>query len=95
MRHLPQVEKLLAEISGDGWPANGQQRRQNGRPGGAKTGAGGGLDARVRMFERLASEVARLHFYAARGKVPFLPLAPHCLHLPRLHDNFFWQPSGE
>ncbi len=53
------MEKLLAEISG---MEAGQ------RPGSATSG-GAGLDARVRMFERLASEVARLNFYAARGQV--------------------------
>ena len=64
-----QVEKLLAEISA---MEEGGARPGSARTGSAKSGgAAADLDARVRMFERLASEVARLNFYAARGKVPF------------------------
>lgn len=54
-----QVEKLLAEIQA----MEGQSPE---KPGGRHRSS---LDARVRMFERLASEVARLNFYAVRGKV--------------------------
>jgi hypothetical protein len=58
------------------------------------------LDDRVRMFERLASEVARLNFYTARGKVggtlhffsafggnPFLAVPPPLLWRPILHGR--------
>lgn len=58
-----QIEKLLAEI---------EAMEAHKSPDKAAAGGGGGrsgLDARVRMFERLASEVARLNFYAVRGKV--------------------------
>lgn len=54
-----QVEKLLAEIQA----MEGQSPE---KPGGRHRSS---LDARVRIFERLASEVARLNFYAVRGKV--------------------------
>ena len=62
----PQVEKLLAQIEAEG-----------GAPGSGTTQAGA-LDARARMFERLASEVARLNFYSARGKVRTLPTEVAC-----------------
>ena len=64
-----QVEKLLAEISA---MEEGGARPGSARTGGASSGAAADLDARVRMFERLASEIARLNFYATRGKVPSL-----------------------
>jgi hypothetical protein len=57
-----QVEKLAAEVDALG------------EPGGGGGGGGGGgepaaaLDARARVAERLAGEVARLNFHAARGQ---------------------------
>lgn len=62
-----QVEKLLAEIQA-------MEGQSSGKASALKQGS---LDARVRMFERLASEVARLNFYAVRGKV----------HTPRHTQN--------
>jgi len=56
-----QIEKLLAEI--EAMEAHESSDKTAG------SGGWGSLDARVRMFERLASEVARLNFYAVRGKV--------------------------
>lgn len=53
---LCQVEKLLAEISS---MEGGTKERP---------GNGSSLEARTRIYERLASEVARLNFYTARGK---------------------------
>jgi len=53
------VEKLAAEVDALGEP-------------GADGGGGGdaaALDARARVAERLAGEVARLNFHAARGQV--------------------------
>ena len=64
--HLLQVEKLLAEIS-----AMESSSAMN-RPDSA---GGSPLEARVRIFERLASEVARLNFYTARGKASILAAA--------------------
>lgn len=61
-----QVEKLLAEIQV-------MEGQASGKAWALKQGS---LDARVRMFERLASEVARLNFYAVRGKV-HVPIHPH------------------
>ncbi|CAL8471248.1 g10790 [Coccomyxa elongata] len=55
---MSKVEKLLAEIQAMEGQASGK----------ASALKQGSLDARVRMFERLASEVARLNFYAVRGK---------------------------
>ncbi|BDA46634.1 Conserved oligomeric Golgi complex subunit 2 [Coccomyxa sp. Obi] len=55
---MSKVEKLLAEI----------QVMEGHSSGKASAMKQGRLDARVRMFERLASEVARLNFYAVRGK---------------------------
>ena len=56
---MVQVEKLLAEIQA-------MEEQSSGRASALKQSS---LEARVRMFERLASEVARLNFYAVRGKV--------------------------
>ncbi|CAL5225975.1 g8777 [Coccomyxa viridis] len=56
---MAQVENLLAEISAM------EDRGTKGRP---ESAGGSPLEARVRIFERLATEVARLKFYAARGK---------------------------
>jgi hypothetical protein len=53
-----QVEKLLAEV--DAAEAEAMSPR---------AGPASALDARTRMFERLASEISRLNFYIARGKV--------------------------
>ena len=41
-----------------------------GRP---ESAGGSPLEARVRIFERLASEVAKLNFYTARGKARSRP----------------------
>ena len=54
-----QVEKLLSEISS--MESGGKQQRPD-------SASGSPLESRVRIFERLASEVARLNFYTARGK---------------------------
>lgn len=53
-----QVEKLLAEVGA----AEAEARSP-------RAGPSAGLDARSRMFERLASEISRLSFHVARGKV--------------------------
>ena len=58
-----QVEKLLAEISSMESGAKGRPESAGGSP----------LEARVRIFERLASEVAKLNFYTARGKARSRP----------------------
>ena len=50
-----QVENLLAEIEA----AEEEESAMSGEP----------LDSRCRMLERLASEVSRLNFYAAKGAV--------------------------
>ena len=50
-----QVEKLAAEVDALGDPAD-------------SGGDGDALDARARVAERLAGEVARLNFHAARGQ---------------------------
>ena len=72
---LLQVEKLLSEISS--LEKGGKQQR----PDSASSSL---LESRVRVFERLASEVARLNFYAARGKASseltaLTPQSHHCL----------------
>ncbi len=54
-----QVEKLLDEV---------EAASPN-----AGSGSGADLDARVRLYERVASKVSRLQFYAARGSgLPFV-----------------------
>lgn len=60
-----QVEKLIAEVSSMEEGAAGRPESAGGSP----------LEARVRIFERLASEVARLNFYTARGKASSFPMA--------------------
>ena len=56
--HL-QVEKLLSEISS--MENGGKQQRPD-------SASASPLESRARILERLASEVARLNFYTARGK---------------------------
>ncbi|KAK9821420.1 hypothetical protein WJX81_002272 [Elliptochloris bilobata] len=57
---MSKVEKLAAEVDALGNPAD-------------DGGDSGALDARARMAERLAGEVARLNFHAARGQgLPFV-----------------------
>lgn len=51
------MEKLAAEVDALGEP---------GEEGGG--GGGAALDARARVAERLAGEVARLNFHASRGQ---------------------------
>lgn len=65
------MEKLLAEIQAMEGPAHlpGAEQARAGSAGQTRPSASAKLDDRVRMFERLASEVARLNFYAIRGKV--------------------------
>ena len=66
-QHDPlQVEKMLTEMSAM------EDHGTKGRP---ESAGGSPLEARVRNFERLATEVARLNFYAACGKagIPSLP----------------------
>lgn len=63
--YLLQVEKLLAEIS------TMEDSSMKVCP---ESAGGSPLEARVRIFERLASEVARLNFYTTRGKVGVPPL---------------------
>jgi hypothetical protein len=60
---------------------------ESGAKGRPESAGGSPLEARVRIFERLASEVAKLNFYTARGKAryhpgvvgKFLPLYPEIL----------------
>eukprot|EP00884_Botryococcus_braunii_P005660 jgi/Botrbrau1/15095/Bobra.0255s0008.1 len=54
---MSKVEKLLAEVG----VAEAEARSP-------RAGPSAGLDARSRMFERLASEISRLSFQVARGK---------------------------
>lgn len=60
-----QVEKLLAEVGA----AEAEARSP-------RVGPSAGLDARSRMLERLASEISRLSFHVARGKVVPSPPGP-------------------
>ena len=48
-----------------------------GRP---ESAGGSPLEARVRIFERLATEVARLNFYTTRGKAGILSLPDKRFH---------------
>ena len=73
---LLQVEKLLSEISS--LAKGGKQQRPD-------SASSSPLESRVRVFERLASEVARLNFYSA-ASVPSLPT--HC----RMSVAPPWQP---
>ena len=57
---------------------------EEGAAGRPESAGGSPLEARVRIFERLASEVARLNFYTARGKASSFPVACPALKSSRI-----------
>ncbi|KAL4443325.1 hypothetical protein ABPG75_011062 [Micractinium tetrahymenae] len=72
---MSKVDKLLGEVRASPAPGGSASSGTNGASAGAKAGAAAGvaalspeeLEAHCRLLDRVASEVSRLQFYAAKG----------------------------